>query len=273
MDRRLTPFSGRFALPTLRGQVDAPIVDGEAASIGVALADLCDAPDGARDRQVLFGAQITVIERRGGHVFVQAARDSYCGWVVSAAIGPVQTPTHRVSAAATHIYPAPKVQAREVGWLPFNAQVTVTGVDGHFARTAQGFIPLPHLTPVSTAANDPVAVARQFLGAPYLWGGNTVRGLDCSGLIQLAFHACGYAMAGDSDLQRREGVEVTDPQRGDLVFWKGHVALVAGTDEIIHANGHTMDVSAEGLAQATQRIAAAGGGDLLAIRRVNQRGG
>ncbi len=271
MDRRLTPFSGRVAHISLQGRVDAPLTQGQAATVIAPVADLLTRPDGPRDRQVLFGEAVTVIDRDQGFAFLMAAKDGYCGWVAGAALGPVTQPTHRVHTPATHLYSGPKVQARERFPLYFGARVTVTGQQGKFAETPDGFIPATHLAPVATHAPDPVAVAESFLHAPYLWGGNTVAGIDCSGLVQTALLAAGQACPGDSDLQETIGhpiPENTPLQRGDLIFWKGHVALLTAPNRIIHANGATMSVAYEALTDAIIRIQTQGEGPPTARRRI-----
>lgn len=269
LDRRLTPFSGRVALDTLRGLVEAEFTAGAAGAVSVPLADLLAQPRGARDRQVVLGAPLLVIDRRDGHAFVQMGKDGYCGWLDEAAIGPAVRPTHRLAAPASHLYPEPRVQARETCALHFGSLLHVTGTDGTWARVDGGFVPAKHLRRVDDPADDPVQVAELFLGTPYLWGGNSRDGIDCSGLVQAALLACAIPCPGDSDLQARLGAEVDGPlQRGDLVFWKGHVALVTAPDRIIHANGHSMDVRHEGLADAIARIAAQGGGPVTARRRI-----
>lgn len=269
MDWRLTPFSGRVAHVSLRGKVGAPLTAGEPARIAPALADLCEAPSGARLRQLIHGAGVTVIDRQGEHAFVMATADGYCGWLGAAELGPDIAVTHRICSPATHLYPAPRVQAPPLSPLYLNALVRVTGQEGAWAETGAGFVPACHLARLDAPAGDPVAIAGSLLHAPYLWGGNSVAGVDCSGLVQLAFRAAGRELPGDSDLQREVGREVAagDERRGDLVFWKGHVALVTGPDRILHANAHSMDVAFEGLAAAIGRIRAAGGGEVLARRR------
>lgn len=271
MDRRLTPYSGRLALNSLRGQVDAPaFTDGESAAVALPLVDLMTRPDGARDRQLPLGAALTVIDRRDGWAFVQAQRDGYCGWLPSAAIGPAIVPTHWIAAPASHAYAAPKVQAYDHFALPMGARLTVTATEGAFAATQVGFVPLPHLRPIGQSFDDPAEVARMFLGAPYLWGGNSHAGLDCSGLVQIAFHACGRDCPGDSDLQQAVGEPLSEGpplRRNDLIFWKGHVALMLDDTRLIHANGHSMSVAIEDLTATITRIAAAGGGPVTARRR------
>jgi len=273
MDRRVTPFSGRVALEALRGQVAAEVfVPGDAGAVAVPLADLCATPGGARDRQVVLGAALVVVERRRDHAFVQMAADGYCGWLEAGAVGPAVAVTHWVAAArGVHLYPEPRVQAREVAALPFGARVQVLEDVGAWARVAGGYVPARHLRRMGDWCADPVAVAEGFLGTPYLWGGNSGAGLDCSGLVQAAMLACGRDCPGDSDMQARMGMAVPEGEalrRGDLVFWKGHVALVMDGGRIIHANGHSMDVAVEGLADAVARIAGQGGGPVTARRRV-----
>lgn len=260
-DRRLTPFSGRVALTVLRGEVEAAFTEGTPAAIAAPLAPLLAAPGGAIDRTLIHGDAVTVIDRQEGHAFVQAAKDGYCGWLAEGALGPALAATHRVTSPATHLYPEPRVQAPPRLPLYLNARLRVTGVSGAWAETPAGFVPLAHLSPLDMPAEDPVAVAETLLHAPYLWGGNSVAGVDCSGLVQLAFHAANRPCPGDSDLQRSLGREIPEDaplQRGDLLFWKGHVALVAAPDRLLHATAHGMCVRLEPLAPALARIHATG---------------
>lgn len=274
MDRRLTPANGRVAHVSLKGQVGAETyVEGVWARVTAPFADLMHAPEGLRDRQLLCGARVRVLERRAGHAFVQAERDGYVGYLAEAALGPDLAPTHRVAAPATHLYPAATLKQPELALLPFGAELRVLGEAGRFAELAGGrFVPKVHLRPVDERADDHVAVAESFLGSPYLWGGNTRDGIDCSGLVQLSCWACGLPCPGDSDLQQAALGRLLAPEeplrRGDLLFWKGHVAILADAGTLIHANGHAMAVSYEGLAAAVARIAAAGEGPVTARKRI-----
>ncbi len=262
-DRRNTPANERAALGTLPGIVDAPLyVAGDAARIAVPLADLCRAPSGARDRQLLLGDLVTVIERQDRWAFVQAGKDGYCGYLSATCLAPARAATHWVAAAATHLYPEARVQAHEIAALSFGSLLTVTGQTERFAETPDGFVPATHLRPVDHLMTDPVAVAELFLGTPYLWGGNSRAGIDCSGLVQASHLACGIACPGDSDLQAQSVGAALDPeaplQRGDLIFWQGHVAILVDDHRVIHANGHAMATAYEGTTATIARIAAAG---------------
>ena len=276
MDRRLTPGNSRAALESLRGRVDAPrFTAGDAAQVILPLVDLLDAPGGTRDRQLLLGEGFTVIDRHEGFAFGQAARDGYCGYLPESALGPAEQATHWVAVPASHLYPEPRTQAREIGALSLGARLTVTGAStgpgGKFAQTTRGFVPENHLRPLGEWHKDPVAVAQTFLGTPYLWGGNSRAGLDCSGLVQAALLACGIACPGDSDLQQSLGKPIADKaplKRGDLLFWKGHVAMAMNADFMIHATGAFMAVVAENTKAAIARIKAAGDGPVIARRRL-----
>ena len=261
-DRRTLPFSGRIAHVSLRGQIEADsFAEGTPARLSVPLADLCASPFGRRERQLLLGAALNVLDRRDGAAFVQAAQDGYCGWVAEAALAAPQEPTHWVSAPASHLYPEPQVKVRETAALSLGSRVRVVGETGKFAETADGaFIPRMHLRALGDWASDPVAVAESLLGTPYLWGGNSRAGIDCSGLVQVALTACGIAAPADSDQQcdalGRALPEGTAAQRGDLFFWPGHVAMAVSPTHMIHANGASMSVAYEGVAAALARIAA-----------------
>jgi cell wall-associated NlpC family hydrolase len=271
-DPRLTPANGRVAHVSLRGRVAADrYVAGAPARIAVPLADLCREPGGVRDRQLLMGAGFLVLERWGEHAFGQAAQDGYVGWVTATALVDDAPPTHSVAVPASHLYPRPDIREREVAGLSFGARLTITGEQGQFARTDRGlFIPWPHLRALRDRFSDPVQVARLFIGTPYLWGGNGRGGIDCSGLVQAAFVACGVSCPPDSDLQAVWGDELAPDaplRKGDLLFWRGHVAMVAGGGHIIHANAHHMAVVEEPMDVAVARIEATGGGRITARRR------
>ena len=276
-DRRTTPFSGRVALSSVAGAVDAErVTDGWAATMRDD-AFLCAAPGGRRDRQLLFGDPVTGIERRGRWTYLRSDKDGYCGWLPEPSVGPPVGTTHRVTARTTWAYPAPDMKTEALLPLHLNARVRVTGTDGRWSEIAlpaghpreRAFMPAAHLS--DRPDTDPVAVARRFLGTPYVWGGNTGFGLDCSGLVQAALLACGVDCPGDSDQQAAAvGAPLDDDaplSPGDLLFWRGHVAMVADADRLIHANAHAMAVTLEDINACITRIAAQGEGPVTARRR------
>ena len=258
-DRRVWPATARAAHVSLRGQVEGvAFTEGEAMQVGAGLVDLLRTPDGPRERQLCRGEGFTVIDPVGGHVFGFAAKDGYCGWLREGCLTARQEVTHWVNSTGTHVYAEPKAQAG-CDVLPMGARVQLIGTVGKFAEVVGGFVPRSHLRALGDWRDDPVTVAEGLLGTPYLWGGNSRAGIDCSGLVQGAFAACGVVLPGDSDLQEAVGVEVDGPlRRGDLLFWKGHVALVVDARRLIHANGFTMSVAYEETEPCIARIAAEG---------------
>ena len=271
-DRRLTPANGRVAASHLHGHVDAAaFVDGDRMQVVWPLVDLRAAPDGPRDRQLLRGAGVTLYERRDGWAFVQAQADGYVGYVPEEALGTAEVPTHRVATAGTHAYAAESFKSADLMHLSFGAQVRVMDERHKMFETDAGFIPKKHLRPLDRPFADPVTVAQLFFGTPYLWGGNSRLGVDCSGLVQAALLACDRTCPGDSDLQMVEVGETLAPdaplRRGDLVFWKGHVGMMVDSDVMIHANAHHMAVAYEPLEAAITRIAAQGDGEVLVRKR------
>ena len=273
MDRRLTPANGRVAAWHLAGQVEAErYVPGEAARISVPVADLLDAPAGRRDRQLIWGEAVTVYEERDGYAFVQAARDGYVGYLAAGQSGDARAATHVVATPATHLYAAESFKSPDLAHLTFGSRITVTAERQKMWETPEGYIPKKHLRPLDKPFADPATVAQLFFGVPYLWGGNSVRGIDCSGLVQAAFLACGIPCPGDSDLQRaalgQDLPEGAERQRGDLYFWKGHVGLLVDAGTLLHANAHHMAVAYEPIEAAILRITAQGDGAVLARRRL-----
>lgn len=276
-DPRLTPANARVAAADLDGVAPGlRRVTGASRQVTAPVVDLLRAPNGPRDRQLLMGEPVTVFEDHDGWSFVQAAKDGYVGYVRHDQTGPHTPATHWISAPATHVYTDPSLKSRELMSLSFGSHVSVpTGADSTadtFVETTLGYIPTPHLRPMWSDLVNPVQIAAQFLGTPYLWGGNSRWGIDCSGLVQAAFLACGLACPGDSDLQCDQlGTALPPnevPRCNDLMFWPGHVAMVVNADTLLHANAHHMAVAYEPLQQAVARIAAQGDGPFLAHKRV-----
>ncbi|WP_322894440.1 MULTISPECIES: NlpC/P60 family protein [unclassified Yoonia] len=269
-DRRLTPANGRVAALHLAGKVPAErYLAGALMMLTCPVSDLCAEPGGARDRQLLLGAIVTVFEDRDNWSFVQAA-DGYVGYVASDRLGPVRDVTHMVGTAATHAYLAEDIKSPDVMCLPFGARVSVLDERAKFFETTLGFIPKKHLRPLDRPFTDPATVAQLHFGVPYLWGGNSTRGIDCSGLVAAALTACGIPSPADSDLQCEGlGADFTGTaRRGDLIFWRGHVAMMVDEATLIHANAHHMATAYEPLEAATLRIAAQDGGPVTARRRI-----
>lgn len=259
-DRRFLRMAGSVAHESLRGTRDGMrFVPGTWHRIGAPLADLCASAHGARDRQVLAGTRFCLLTTEGDAAFGFDADDGYCGWLPVDALVPDHPITHFVAVPGAHVYGAADIKAPEVAALSLGARVQVTGFAGAFAATPGGFVAARTLRGTGEFLDDPVAVARGFLGTPYLWGGNSRGGLDCSGLVQVARRACGRRCAPDSDLQcAMAGEDVAEGAEapGDLIFWKGHVAMVTAPGRIIHANAFHMAVVEEPLAGALARISA-----------------
>jgi cell wall-associated NlpC family hydrolase len=262
MDRRLTPANGRVAAARLIGQVVADrFTEGEARTVALPVADLLAAPGGARDRQLVFGEGVIVYDTDDSWAFVEARRDGYVGYLAAHALRDHVQATHAVSAPASHLYPTPNLKRTEAMRLSFGARLRIVSASGEFFETDQGlFVPKPHIRPANRPFADPATAAQLLFGVPYLWGGNSVWGIDCSGLVQAALIAAGFPCPGDSDLQAAGAGQPLDPRatmaRGDLVFWPGHVAMAVDGDTLIHANAHHMSVAYEPLAAAVARIGA-----------------
>lgn len=271
-DRRLTPANRRVAATYLRGEVLADrYVDGEAASVAVPVLDLLDAPDGRRERQLLLGAGLMVYERRAGWAFVQA-HNGYVGYVRAENLGVGTGTTHRVATPATHVYEAEDFKSPDRFRLPFGAQLRVLDERAKFFEAELGFVPKKHLRALDRPFFDPATVAQLHFGTPYLWGGNSTLGIDCSGLVFAALDACGIPCPGDADLQEAALGQELSPDapfaRGDLLFWRGHVGMMVDDATLIHANAHHMAVVYEDANQAIMRIETQGDGPVTRRKRL-----
>lgn len=274
LDPRLNAYRPDLAAAELRGKVEAPrFVDGTLHRIIDASAPLRAEghPDAALLTEALCGERVVVYEIDGeGWAWGQLQRDRYVGWLPANALGrPGAAPTHRVGALRTLGFPGPDIKKPPLAAYPFGAEIVAARADDKFITTDTGLcIPAQHVAKAGSSEPDFVAVAERFLGTPYLWGGKTSLGIDCSGLVQVALQAAGLACPRDSDMQAALGAEVATAQlrRGDLIFWKGHVAIARDALTIVHANAHHMAVAIEPVEEAIRRVKTAGGADPIVKR-------
>jgi cell wall-associated NlpC family hydrolase len=275
-DPRLTPARADLAAKELEGKVAAPrYVEGRVFEVVEPQAPLRHdpAPDAPLATEALKGERVTVYDTNDeGWAWGQLAADGYVGWLPANALAaPTVPPTHKVVALRTFVFPLPSIKAPPLEALPFGAQIAIARLQENFAVTPSGaFVPAVHLAPLASYQGDFVAVAERFLGAPYLWGGKTMLGLDCSGLVQVSLTACGVSCPRDSDMQEQAlgaVVDVADLRRGDVLFWKGHVAIVRDRATLIHANAFHMAVAIEPVTEAIERIRAAGS-VITSVRRL-----
>jgi cell wall-associated NlpC family hydrolase len=276
LDPRVHPFRPEIAARYLKGQVEAErFIDGARYEVIEPATPLRHAPshEARQDTEVLLGERVVVYEIEEGWAWGQLETDGYVGWLSANALAqPGPAPTHKVAVPRTLCFPAPDIKRPPTAALPMGARLCIARQDERFAIAANGWhIPEVHLAPIKATAPDFVAVAEALLGAPYLWGGKTSLGIDCSGLVQVALQAAGIACPRDSDMQELALGKLASPadlRRGDLVFWKGHVAIARDHETLIHANAHHMMVAIEPFADAVLRIKA-GGSDVTSVKRID----
>lgn len=234
--------------------------------------DLLRNPGGPRDRQLLYGDTVRVMQQAEGWSRVTADKDEYSGWVLSDQLGSDAPASHWITAPSTQAYTQADMKSADLASLSFGSKISVLSRQDRYLETDLGFIPAVHARPIADIFSDPVAVAELFLGTPYLWGGNSRFGIDCSGLVQVGLLACGIPCPGDSgDQECVLGTELPDgtqAKRGDLLFWRGHVAWVSGDNMLLHANACHMAVAFEPMDQAIERILAQGDGPVTAHKRL-----
>ena len=265
-DRRLHAYRPDLAEEALRGSVTAGhYVTGTPARLSVSVASLRPRPDETAgiDTQVLFGEGVRVLDRADGWAWVKSDFDGYVGYLPETALDATVTPaTHIVAVPRTFAYTGPDLRTPTAFALSIGSRLTVVGESEtrgtrYFTLEGGQSVVAGHCLPVGeTAGDDYVAIAGRFLETPYLWGGRSGFGLDCSALVQLSMMLAGKSAPRDSDMQAAglgTPIEREELRRGDLVFWKGHVAIMEDETTIIHANGHTMSVAREPLADAIER--------------------
>jgi hypothetical protein len=274
------PARPDLAAAHLKGQVEAArFVEGVPMRVRAPVAPLRREPrsDAPLDTEALFGEAVTVYETDSeGWSWVQLKDDSYVGYLPTEALGPDgNAPTHRIDALRTFVYPSPSIKEPPLTALSLGSTIAVLAEDGKFFKTEAGFIFAMHAKPLDVVEEDYAETAKRFEGIPYLWGGKSSLGIDCSGLVQTALKAAGIACPRDTSMQVNElGSPITFDERlmglkrGDFVFWKGHVGIMLDAETLVHANGHFMEVVSEPLRMARDRTMAKGSGPIIAIRRL-----
>ena len=275
--RRHAYREGLAAESLRRHVVAARYATGERRQVAVPSLPLRREPrfDATLDTEALFGETLTLFDESEGWAWVQLVRDGYVGYMPCEGLGAaIAMPTHRVAVLRTYVYPSPDIKAPPLALLSLNALLSVSGEEGRFLTLKSGGLVIAkHARKIGEHAGDFVDMALAFAGTPYLWGGRTSLGVDCSGLVQLAYEAVGLACPRDADMQANEVGTPLDWQcpgaltRGDLVFWDGHVGIMTSARDLVHASAYQMVVVEEPLAEARARIFASKGGEIVEVRR------
>ena len=273
MDPRLTPANEIVACSSLKGKIKhSNFIEGKNYQINVPLVDLLSAPDGKRNRQLIYGSKVKYFGAAEGWAFIQNTYDSYVGYVPQNTITSETKRTHIVTASLAHVFLEPNIKSKNIDILPLTSRVSGKTVENGFLETELGWISVAQLKRKTELPEDPVEVSKLLQNAPYLWGGNTSLGIDCSGLIQISMLLCGLDCPGDSDQQMKalgQNLDIgSSRKRGDILFWEGHVAWAVNESQILHANAYHMATVTEEADEAIERIKKQDNNNVIAHKRL-----
>ncbi len=273
MDPRVTPANETVACSTLKGKIKhANFVEAKNYQVNVPFVDLLGSPDGKRNRQLIYGSKVKYFSAAKGWAFIQNTYDNYVGYVPESTIASETQKTHIVTAPLAHVFMEPNIKSKNIEILPLAARVSGEMIGNGFLETELGWISVSQLKRKTELSKDPVEVSKLLQNAPYLWGGNTTLGIDCSGLIQISLLLCGIDCPGDSDQQMNtlgQNIDIGSPRKkGDIIFWKGHVAWALNERQILHANAYHMATVIEEANEAIERIKKQDNNSVIAHKRL-----
>ena len=273
MDPRLTPANEIVACSTLKGKINhSNFVEAKNYQVNVPFVDLLGSPDGKRNRQLIYGSKVKYFSAAKGWAFIQNTYDNYVGYVPESTIASETQKTHIVTAPLAHVFMEPNIKSKNIEILPLAARVSGEVVENGFLETELGWVSVSQLKRKTELSKDPVEVSKLLQNAPYLWGGNTTLGIDCSGLIQISLLLCGIDCPGDSDQQMNtlgQNIDIGSPRKkGDILFWKGHVAWALNEKQILHANAYHMATVIEEANEAIERIKKQDNNSVIAHKRL-----
>ena len=273
MDPRLTPANEIVACTTLKGKIrHSNFVEGKNYQINVSFVDLLATPDGKRNRQLIYGSKVKCFGESNGWAFIQNIYDGYVGYVPHNTVVSETEKTHIITVPLAHVFLEPNIKSRNIEMLPLAAIVSGQEVKDGFMETELGWVSVAHLKRKTELSKDPIGISKLLQNAPYLWGGNTSLGIDCSGLIQISLLLCGVDCPGDSDQQMStlgQNLDIGSPRkRGDILFWNGHVAWVLNERQILHANADHMATVIEETNEAIERIKKQDKNNVIAHKRL-----
>ena len=206
--------------------------------------------------QILYGEKFKIISKNKNWIKIKVSFDNYTGYIKNKYYTKDHQPTHKIFTLKANIYNKQKNKTKN--FLPFASRISMINENKKFVEFEKDkWINKKDIKKINHIEKDYLKVLKMFLKIKYLWGGKTYRGIDCSAILQLFFYYNNKFYPRDTKDQIKYSAKKNRSKvfkKGDIIFWKGHVAVCINAQKLIHAYGPEKKVLIMNIKETINRI-------------------